>query len=217
MKKISQLTTPLISCAVQYRKSNKKLHARTQVSKGTFSSKRISEIQHLPRPMCAKLADQWNTYIQLYSYKTAYIVRRKRKHFHVFQSFQSFCVISKLLSVYFTISHGTPNSILWNAGWETWLQSHAYCQRLCKITSFKLNTSYTTKEKESVQKFGILHSYAIFWFVHTCTHMHIHTHTHAFPHLLTSTYSLQCITDQVCMHTQVHTFTHGSISGSAIM
>jgi len=31
-----------------------------------------------------------------------------------------------------------------------------------KITSFKLNTGYTTKEKETVQKFGILHSYAIF-------------------------------------------------------
>jgi hypothetical protein len=31
-----------------------------------------------------------------------------------------------------------------------------------KITSLKLNTGYTTKEKESVQKFGILHSYAIF-------------------------------------------------------
>jgi hypothetical protein len=31
-----------------------------------------------------------------------------------------------------------------------------------KITSFKLNTGYTTKEKESVQKFGILHSCAIF-------------------------------------------------------
>jgi hypothetical protein len=30
-----------------------------------------------------------------------------------------------------------------------------------KITSFKLNTVYT-KEEESVQKFGILHSYAIF-------------------------------------------------------
>jgi len=29
MKKISQWTTTLISCAVQYRKSNKKLHART--------------------------------------------------------------------------------------------------------------------------------------------------------------------------------------------
>jgi hypothetical protein len=31
-----------------------------------------------------------------------------------------------------------------------------------KITSFKLNTGYTTKERESVHKFGISHSYAIF-------------------------------------------------------
>jgi hypothetical protein len=31
-----------------------------------------------------------------------------------------------------------------------------------KITSFKLNTAYTKKESESVQKFGILHSYVIF-------------------------------------------------------
>ena len=31
-----------------------------------------------------------------------------------------------------------------------------------KITSFKLNIGYTTKEKESIQKFGILYSYAIF-------------------------------------------------------
>jgi len=31
-----------------------------------------------------------------------------------------------------------------------------------KITSFKLNTGYTTKERESVQKFDILHSYTIF-------------------------------------------------------
>jgi len=31
-----------------------------------------------------------------------------------------------------------------------------------KITSFKLNTGYTTKERESVQKFDTLHSYIIF-------------------------------------------------------
>jgi hypothetical protein len=31
-----------------------------------------------------------------------------------------------------------------------------------KTTCFKLNTGYTTKEKESVRKFDILHSYAIF-------------------------------------------------------
>jgi hypothetical protein len=53
MKKISQL---IVSCEVQYRRSNKNLNVRNEVSIGTLSS-RIPEIQHLPRPMCARLAD----------------------------------------------------------------------------------------------------------------------------------------------------------------
>jgi len=49
--------------------------------------------------------------------------------------------------------------------WETLVVKHGFSHMLiatgyAKITPFKLNIGYTTKEKESVQKFGILYSYA---------------------------------------------------------